>query len=94
MRTAIICIIGLAESWGHAAAAPLIEGRVRLESGGPAAGTQVMLFDLDDLRSAPVAASEYLPPAVGNPWSLRHRGFDDDERTFFGRVKLMLRSDL
>ena len=31
-------------------AEPLLEGRVRLSSGQPAAGVQVRLFDLTDLR--------------------------------------------
>ncbi len=39
-----------------AGAEPLVEGRVRLDSGQPAAGAQVLLFDLADLRSPPVAA--------------------------------------
>ena len=37
-------------------AEPLVEGRVRLDSGQPVAGAQVLLFDLADLRSPPVAA--------------------------------------
>ena len=41
----------------HAGAEPLVEGRVRLASGEPAAGAQVLLFDLTDLRLAPVAAT-------------------------------------
>ena len=39
-----------------AGAEPLVEGRVRLDSGQPVAGAQVLLFDLADLRSPPVAA--------------------------------------
>ena len=57
MKTAIICIIGLVGSWGHAKAESLIEGRVRLDSGAPVAGAQVLLFDLADLRAAPLAAT-------------------------------------
>ncbi len=38
-------------------AEPLLEGRVRLESGEPAVGAQVLLFDLADLRAAPLAAT-------------------------------------
>ena len=37
-----------------ASAEPLVEGWVRLDSGNPVAGAQVLLFDLTDLRSAPV----------------------------------------
>ena len=57
MKTAIICIIGLVGSWGHAAAESLLEGRVRLDSGAPVPGAQVLLFDLADLRAAPLAAT-------------------------------------
>ena len=56
MRTAIICIVGLALQVSLSAE-PLLEGRVRLESGDPAVGAQVLLFDLADLRTAPVAAT-------------------------------------
>ena len=56
MRTAIICIIGLAGSWSSAPAEPLAEGRVLLPSGAPVAGARVLLFDLTDLRDAPLAA--------------------------------------
>ena len=42
---------------GPAAAGPQLEGRVRLPSGEPAAGAQVRLFDLTDLRAAPLAAA-------------------------------------
>ena len=38
-------------------AEPLLEGRVRLPSGAPVPGAQVLLFDLADLRAAPVAAT-------------------------------------
>ena len=57
MKTAIICIIGLVGSWGHAAAESVVEGRVRLDSGAPVPGAQVLLFDLTDLRAAPLAAA-------------------------------------
>ena len=57
MKAAIFCIIGLVGAWGHAEAEPLVEGRVRLTSGEPAAGAQVRLFDLADLRTAPLAAT-------------------------------------
>ena len=57
MKAAIICIIGLLGSWGHAAADPLLHGHVRLPSGQPVPGAQVLLFDLADLRAPPVAAT-------------------------------------
>ncbi len=57
MRAAMICIIGLVGSWVHAGAEPLIEGRVRLPSGAPVPGAQVLLFDLADLHAAPLAAT-------------------------------------
>ena len=41
----------------RAGAEPLVEGRVLLESGPPVAGARVLLFDLADLRSPPVAAT-------------------------------------
>ena len=44
-------------SWDHAGAEPLVEGRVRLSSGAPVPGAQVLLFDLTDLRAAPLAAT-------------------------------------
>ena len=56
LRVAVICIVGLV-SWVHAGAEPLLEGRVRLDSGAPVPGAQVLLFDLTDLRAAPVAAA-------------------------------------
>ena len=56
-KTAVLCIIGLVGSWGHAAADPLVEGRVRLPSGAPVPGAQVLLFDLSDLRATPLAAT-------------------------------------
>ena len=57
MKAAVLCIIGLVGSWGHAKADPLVEGRVRLDSGAPVPGAQVLLFDLTDLRAAPLAAT-------------------------------------
>ncbi|MCY3738599.1 MAG: T9SS type A sorting domain-containing protein [Gemmatimonadaceae bacterium] len=51
-------------------AEPLGEGRVRLDSGQPVSGAQVLLFDLADLRAPPVAATTdeagrfALPPGV------------------------------
>ncbi len=50
------CLIGLVFVVS-ASAEPLLEGRVRLESGTPAVGAQVLLFDLADLRAAPLAAT-------------------------------------
>ena len=49
MKIATVCIIGLVfvvSVWAE----PVLEGRVRLSSGQPAAGVQVRLFDLTDLR--------------------------------------------
>ena len=57
MRAAIICIIGMLGAWGLAEAEPLLEGRVRLDSGEPVADARVLLFDLADLRAAPLAAT-------------------------------------
>ena len=57
MKAAVLCIIGLVGSWGHAAAESLLQGRVRLDSGTPVPGAQVLLFDLGDLRAAPLAAT-------------------------------------
>ena len=57
MKAAIICFIGLVGSWCHSRAEPLVEGRVRLSSGAPVPGAQVLLFDLADLRAAPLAAT-------------------------------------
>ena len=55
MKTAIICIIGLAASWS-AEARPLVEGRVLLPSGAPVPGARVLLVNLTDLRDAPLTA--------------------------------------
>ena len=57
MRAAVICVIGLVGSLGPAGGQPLLEGRVRLDSGALVPGAQVVLFDLADLRSAPLAAA-------------------------------------
>ena len=70
MRTTIIMLLGLG-LFGQAGADPLLEGHVRLPSGAPVAGAQVLLFDLADLRAAPRAATTdrsgrfTLPPATG-----------------------------
>ena len=54
MKTAIGCLIGLV--FGISALAePLLEGRVRLDSGQPVADAQVQLFDLTDLRQGAIA---------------------------------------
>ena len=47
-------VLSLALAWASAAfaAEPLLEGRVRLESGQPAAGVQVRLFDLTNLHQS------------------------------------------
>ena len=56
MKVAIGCLVWLLSSL-QAEAESLVEGRVRLVSGDPAAGAQVLLFDLADLRLAPAAAT-------------------------------------
>ena len=56
MKVAIGCLVWLLSSL-QAEAEPFVEGRVRLASGDPAAGAQVLLFDLTDLRLAPAAAT-------------------------------------
>ncbi len=56
MKVAIGCLVWLLSSL-QAEAEPLVEGRVRLASGDPAAGAQVLLFDLNDLRLAPAVAT-------------------------------------
>ena len=48
--TAVVGSVIVLVSVLGAPAGPLVEGRVRLESGQPAAGVQVRLFDLADLR--------------------------------------------
>ena len=54
MKAAIGCLIGLV--FGISASAePLLEGRVRLESGQPVADAQVQLFDLTNLRQGAIA---------------------------------------
>ena len=56
VRAAIGLVLGLAfevSVWAE----PHLEGRVRLPSGAPVPGAQVLLFDLADLRAAPVAAT-------------------------------------
>ena len=54
MKAAIGCLIGLVFVVS-ASAEPLLEGRVRLDSGEPVADAQVRLFDLTDLRQGAIA---------------------------------------
>ena len=54
MKATIGCLIGLFLSV-CVSAEPLLEGRVRLESGEPVADVQVRLFDLSDLRQGAIA---------------------------------------
>ena len=54
MKAAIGCLIGLVFVVS-ASAEPLLEGRVRLESGEPVADAQVRLFDMTDLRQGAIA---------------------------------------
>ena len=49
MTPLIVCLIGLMLSTS-VGAEPLLEGRVRLDSGEPVADAQVRIFDLTDLR--------------------------------------------
>ncbi len=56
MKTLIGCLIGLVFG-ASVSAESLLEGRVRLDSGAPVPGAQVLLFDLADLRAAPLAAT-------------------------------------
>ena len=51
MQPFIACLIGLVLSVGISAE-PLVEGRISLSSGLPAAGVQVRLFDLSDMRQS------------------------------------------
>ncbi len=56
MKAAIVFLIGLVFEVSVSAES-LLEGRVRLPSGAPVPGAQVLLFDLTDLRAAPLAAT-------------------------------------
>ena len=56
MKITSVSIIGLLGFWFHAGADPLLEGRVRLPSSASVPGAQVLLFDLSDLRAAPLRA--------------------------------------
>ena len=57
MKNTIGCIIGLVFVVS-ALAEPLLEGRVRLDSGEPVADAQVRLFDLSDLRQGAIARAQ------------------------------------
>ena len=57
MKNANVCLIGLVFVV-CASAEPLLEGRVRLESGEPVADAQVRLFDLTDLRQGAIARAQ------------------------------------
>ena len=57
MKTVNVCLVGFVFvvcAWAE----PLLEGRVRLESGEPVADAQVRLFDLTDLRQGAVARAQ------------------------------------
>ena len=54
MKAANVCIIGLVFVVSLSAE-PLLEGRVRLESGEPVADAQVRIFDMTDLRQGAIA---------------------------------------
>ncbi|MDE2707086.1 MAG: hypothetical protein OXI35_18620, partial [Gemmatimonadota bacterium] len=54
MKSLIGSFIGLVLSV-NVGAEPLLEGRVMLSSGQPAAGVEVMLFDLSDLQRGAIA---------------------------------------
>ena len=73
VRTAIGFLVGLVAEVS-VAAEPHLEGRVRLESGEPAVGAQVLIFDLADLRGAPVTATtdrsgRFTLPLASLAWS-------------------------
>ena len=57
MKTVNVCLVGFVFVVG-AWAEPLLEGRVRLESGEPVADAQVRLFDLTDLRQGAIARAQ------------------------------------
>ena len=57
MQVLMGCLIGLCVGV-CASAEPLLEGRVRLESGEPVADAQVRLFDLTDLRRETIARAQ------------------------------------
>ena len=49
MKIVMAGLVGLVLSVGTVWAEPVVEGRVRLSSGGPAVGAQVLVFDLADV---------------------------------------------
>ena len=57
MKIANVCLVGLVFVV-CASAEPLLEGRVRLDSGEPVADAQVQIFDLTDLRQGAVARAQ------------------------------------
>ena len=57
MKSANVCLIGLMFVVS-VSAEPLLEGRVRLESGEPVADAQVRLFDMSDLRQGAIARAQ------------------------------------
>ncbi len=57
MKAANVCLIGLMFVV-CASAEPLLEGRVRLESGEPVADAQVRIFDMTDLRQGAIARAQ------------------------------------
>ena len=56
-RTACALLLAAWMAAGPAGAGPRVEGRVTLPSGVPVPGAQVRLYDLTDLRAAPLAAT-------------------------------------
>ena len=57
MRCTLAGFLAAALLSSQAGAEPVLEGRVRLASGEPAAGARVLLFDLADLRAPPARAT-------------------------------------
>ena len=58
LKRVIWCLGSVGLISGPAKAQPLVEGQVRLASGEPASGTQVMLFDLSNLRRIAAATTD------------------------------------
>ena len=57
MKAVNVCLVGFVFVV-CASAEPLLEGRVRLESGDPVADAQVRLFDMTDLRQGAIARAQ------------------------------------
>ena len=57
MKATAGCLIGLVFTV-TVGAEPLVEGRVLLPSGAPVPGAEVRLFDVSDLRTAPLATKK------------------------------------